>query len=49
LNWLRLGDPKQARTHTTKALECCATQQDADGIRIYTENLAHLDRLETAV
>ena len=44
LNCLRLGDMVRARTHTTRALECCRSQNDADGIRIYTANLGHLDR-----
>jgi len=47
LNCLRLGDRERARIHTTKALDCCRARNDADGIRFYTVNLAHLDRLET--
>jgi len=46
LNWLRLGDAAHARALTTKALEYCRSRNDADGVRTYASNLAHLDRLE---
>ena len=49
LNCLRLGDSARARTHTTAALEDCRTRADGDGVRIYTANLAHLDRVEKSV
>ena len=44
LNCLRIGDAARARLHTMTALEYCRAQEDADGIRVYTANLAHLDQ-----
>jgi tetratricopeptide (TPR) repeat protein len=44
LNFLRIGDAARAREHTVTALEHCRAKDDTDGIRIYTANLANLDR-----
>jgi hypothetical protein len=44
LNCLRIGDAAGARGHTITALAHCRTSGDADGVRVYTANLAHLDQ-----
>jgi tetratricopeptide (TPR) repeat protein len=39
LNFSRLGDRDQARSHTEQALEHCKRSDDAEGVRIYSANL----------
>jgi hypothetical protein len=43
---LHQGDLRAARAHTTHALDDSRAAGDADGIRIYTENLALIDAIE---
>ena len=46
-NQYKLGNATEARSHTAAALEQSRAVGDVDGIRIYTANLAALDRRPT--
>ena len=43
-NYFQLQDRPSARTHTEQALEVCQTTGDEDGIRVYTVNLATIEK-----
>ena len=45
-DFFRLHDPASARSYAQRAQQLCAATGDADGMRVYAENLAAVDRLD---